>query len=905
MKIPATYFAALVVSLVSLTLQAQVGPAIPDITVAQGSGGLPIVSGHWTELGVVDAYQASVTSTVIVKNLGQAALNCTYQVLGGNAAQFELGLTQSVTAPAPPPPPGGRRTVVGMTTLPIKFTAPAPRLPGGVVEATLRISSNDPDQPVYDITLRGRIIAPPVAIEHPLGQALVVPTTVSFGEAQVGSTKDVTLTVRNISPTGLTGISHSLSQVDATGKTYQIIKKLPTFLAPGATGQLVLRYTPQDIKEELGTLSLIVNSVRRQYTVNLSGVGLGSKVSFESPVHDLFQGHTQVIVRVARSPVGAPASVMLTTEASPAATRLPYEAALPGQDYMARLKGASSVIYFAAEEAFKDVAVTLLAPDSATEKNQQFTLRLSQPGLATLIDLQRQTSVVQITSQTIKRLSLTVPQGRGTVALKAVPAAGATGLFPAAVDAYPKTALVRPGTQVTLTARPAANQIFDSWSLPSGLQVTSQLGETLSFLVPGAETGIDISLAARFTPTPFAVPAGQTTGVHALLKQDIEGGVAPWERQGYLTGTLTAAGTFSGKVSMAGLTTPVVATFYGSGPALFTIAGQKQASLDLPGDAGLALRLEAGDDPDRPFRATVFDFAGPVDLFTSHARRAVYSAARKVPAGLLNSAAKGYYTLLSTQSPWQPDTFPTELLPPFPRSHGFASVTLTPAGQITLTGVLADATSVTMSTALLAGDIAPVFIPMPAPGGSDLTSLVTGELAFTPEDEDEDEDAAVHGGLVWYRAAIENPGPKVVPVYPDGWPDGLLMSLAGGSYDATLNVQTALELDPVVAGLGNAKLTFTGTALSGQLQEITNFSVDKNFIAKIPAYDPSFTFTFAPATGLFSGTFTPAWADGPLLPARPAFRGIILQNQARGAGFYLSENYGSNDQESSPVILSK
>ncbi len=117
MKIPATYFAALVVSLVSLTLQAQVGPAIPDITVAQGSGGLPIVSGHWTELGVVDAYQASVTSTVIVKNLGQAALNCTYQVLGGNAAQFELGLTQSVTAPAPPPPPGGRRTVVGMLIL--------------------------------------------------------------------------------------------------------------------------------------------------------------------------------------------------------------------------------------------------------------------------------------------------------------------------------------------------------------------------------------------------------------------------------------------------------------------------------------------------------------------------------------------------------------------------------------------------------------------------------------------------------------------------------------------------------------------------------------------------------------------------------------------------------------------
>ncbi|MES2594590.1 MAG: choice-of-anchor D domain-containing protein [Verrucomicrobiota bacterium] len=472
----------------------------------------------------------------------------------------------------------------------------------------------------------------------------------------------------------------------------------------------------------------------------------------------------------------------------------------------------------------------------------------------------------------------------GTVAMAVTPATAASAWIPTGI-LFPKSSAVVPGSTVKLVAKPAKGYVFSRWLTPTEpAPVLNVLGDVVTFTMLDAATTVQ----AEFSPTPFALPPGSTTVVGALLEQTLEGSLPPFAQQGYLSGTLTDTGSFTGKLLMNGESVPVAAALYANSPAVFTVAGQKRDFLTLPGGQ-LKLRLENNNDSAKPFRAVVTTAADSA-VFTSLASRAAYSATKKVPAGLLNAPTKGTYTLF-LDSPTAPGSPPD--LVKHPSGHGYATVTLTNAGVMTLTGVLADTTPFTMSTPLLAGNNAPVYVQLPTPGGTTKKGLIMGTLAFLPEAASTA--TKLHGPLSWYRPQAL--GTKVL-LYPDGWPAGVNTFASGGFYNPAITFETALG----VTGESTLSLTFTGGNLPDQVVE-EDFDVVKNAVIKHSPTDKSFTLTLNAATGMITGTFTPTW--GTPATALPTFKGLLIQTAdlKSAAGFFISNAKNDPAPKSGAVTL--
>ena len=119
---------------------------------------------------------SSAAKIFTIKNIGGAALNVTSaSVTGADAAAFTLdttGMLSSVPA------------TTGATTFSVTFT------PSSIGEktATLRVQSDDPNEPAYDIALTGTgIVVPEITIEQPAGTALGS-SVVAWGRNDNGQT---------------------------------------------------------------------------------------------------------------------------------------------------------------------------------------------------------------------------------------------------------------------------------------------------------------------------------------------------------------------------------------------------------------------------------------------------------------------------------------------------------------------------------------------------------------------------------------------------------------------------------------------------------------------------------------------------------------------------------------------
>lgn len=470
-----------------------------------------------------------------------------------------------------------------------------------------------------------------------------------------------------------------------------------------------------------------------------------------------------------------------------------------------------------------------------------------------------------------RQLTLFTPthhgQQAGIAALTATPADAASA--PVVEPGYGgplSTAEVAPGAVVKLVATPKAGFLFHRWTSINepDLGLTRQWN-TVTFTMPDADVRVD----AEFKPSPFVRLIGRTNEWRWLLRPQGSQPLADFATEGYLVGTITAAGRLSARLQVAGVSVPVVADLNTGGPALFTVAGKQSESLPYPGGE---LRLEV-DVGGGSIHATMTSTTGVTSIGLG--KRVLYDGIDgRVYQEMLNSPTRGYFTM---------QLAPATSGPGYPAGHGYATMQLTPIGRVTLVAVLADDTKVTMSTALVALEhTAPVFIQVPTPGGTTKHGLVTGELAFYPAGIFGD----VTGLLRWYRPAAVSPK---VRVYPLGWPGGMDLDAEGAHYNSATPVQTALDLPTVPAGTGHATLIFDdgrpNTALG-----VTNFQIRRNSVVKFPASDRSFTLTLDPGMGFFSGSFTPMWMnDYPTLP-KPTFRGVILQSPGlrRGAGFFIN-----------------
>lgn len=472
---------------------------------------------------------------------------------------------------------------------------------------------------------------------------------------------------------------------------------------------------------------------------------------------------------------------------------------------------------------------------------------------------------------------------KGATSFAATPTAGAVpmGNGNPSIERYFSVA---PGTQLQVGAIPRPGQVFDHWRVETSPPLESvpatRLGSGLTVAMPDA----DMELRVVFIPTPYDPPAGQSRNLHWLLTPDGASATPSTAAAGTacLNGTLTGGGGFTGKFQIAGQTLPVTATFFPNTNAVFTVAGRKVASLPCPGGKLEFVTVSEGGQIQLPqARFTPTGDAAPTAV--ASARRGAYSATNKVGAALLNSATKGYYTVSLPPS--------VAAATPVPAGAGHATISLTNSGVTTFAGVLADGTAFTQGTDLLTNDEAIIFTQLPTPGATTKLGLLTGLLRFDPAQETTD----VTANLNWYRPATTNP--KVL-LYPAGWPGGIPLAAQGALYSPAITVQSALGITT------QSRLHFTGGGLTAFVEK-TNFNIVKNAVVKVAPADASYSLSITPATGFFSGTFTPNWGNPSA--TKPAFKGVILQKgQGRAAGFFLhnTKTPPADGDGSGAVILS-
>ena len=498
-------------------------------------------------------------------------------------------------------------------------------------------------------------------------------------------------------------------------------------------------------------------------------------------------------------------------------------------------------------------------------------------------------------------LDMTVAGAAGTVAIQTT-SGGAFNL--SSVSGATRTYAVQPGSVITFTARPGRGAVFSHWSgVPEeGVDVPQGGVETGTQLV-GQMPALDVlGIHAHFVSSPFTAPVGKGTTFYGLLDPvaaEDTGVLAV----GGLALNLTATGGFSGTLTNAGEVSRFGGVFYGRGNALFTLSRSETAtSLSLSNGRVLELAFNVADGT---ITATLTR-SGVVS--TATLQRAAYSAANKVPADLLNRKTRA--TLPVNNQGFYTAALPSVVqttgiqLSGYPQGSGYATVTLADVGTLMMVGTLADGTTFTASTGLVAGDVAPAFARLKTPGASSQLGSLGGHLNFAVGANSDVSSA----DLRWIRPAVTQLSgttatAKATQLYTAGWPSGIAVGLAGALYDINLDAATLLNVPAADAVAGNAELLFHDGKLVGELT-LQNFNIVGNAVAKIPTTDRSYTLTLSPRTASFSGSFTPNWTNR--VTAKPTYKGILVQkgfSGPAGYGFFLSNRSADLDPESGAVTL--
>ncbi|MFZ4763644.1 MAG: choice-of-anchor D domain-containing protein, partial [Roseimicrobium sp.] len=479
------------------------------------------------------------------------------------------------------------------------------------------------------------------------------------------------------------------------------------------------------------------------------------------------------------------------------------------------------------------------------------------------------------------------PSSAGSIVLAATPTTGASALTPAAANVDPKTSTLTPGTVVKLTATPAAGHVFSHWqNVPSGAVVA---GNVLTFTMPAADVGV----SAAFVPN--AVMSGVTGGginFYGLLHPN-PGTPSSNSTEAFLTTTLVAnTGALSGTLKVDGLTQTFTGAVYGDGSVFFTSGATKVPSLVF-GTRALTLSYNAGAGNDA-FAATLTHGA---NTSSGLAKRASYTTSSPVTAAWLNKTTSGLFTI----------GFPAKdqasrATSSYPQGDGFATITLSPSGAVSIARTLADGTPLTASSGLVAGNICPWFEQLANPGNPALQDgSFGGELVIDTSLPNTDIAGVDHR---WYRPVVTSQGTPATDLYNDGWPDGIKVDAVGALYDSTVTGQIMLDLGASDLLNGNARLVFA----DGKLDPSMLYPVDivGNAVTPKGASVLKTDITrFLLTVGSFVGKFTPNWANPN--STTPTFQGMIIQKGANkgGYGFFQSNAVGDSDPEVGAVTLGK
>lgn len=421
------------------------------------------------------------------------------------------------------------------------------------------------------------------------------------------------------------------------------------------------------------------------------------------------------------------------------------------------------------------------------------------------------------------------------------------------------------GKPLTITAIPTAGQVFDGWLVNNltgtGIMAAKQEFPALTFTFTEG-----LVLTAKFIPNPFttalvgsfnglALPVGSTTpGVPNV---------------GLLNIVLGTKGTFTGSLKIDGTSLSTPGFFDNAGVARFSVATRATTLLlkrTSKPDIELALNLDMTPGSGKLTGTVTQKLVSVVQAVSNiDADRAHYSTANKVSAELAGTATKPYTLVFPAKT-----QTPTKAMNLYPQGDGFATMTVKVDGTVSLTGKLADNTSITASAPLSKLNQWPVF-----------ASLYTGKGCIaglaTLSNADADTEDVLGADFLWFRPAITN-----TQWYPSGWPAGITVDVSGARYLVPPATPATSVFPGLLTPTSNATLGFYDGLLTGAIIKDITIS-PTNTVTNIPAA-ASPTLTIAKPSGLISGSFT--HSDG----TKPAYQGVIIQkgSQKGGSGYFMS-----------------
>ena len=325
-----------------------------------------------------------------------------------------------------------------------------------------------------------------------------------------------------------------------------------------------------------------------------------------------------------------------------------------------------------------------------------------------------------------------------------------------------------------------------------------------------------------------------TTGTSNFVSSPIRNVVA-----GRWVKLSTQACTGRGKTD-ATYNLPTTTTFNTTGQAQF-IVPTKQSALTFNLDLGVA------NAANQEITGTVSDGLWTAQLL---ADRAVFNATTNKAINY-----QGLYTLAiagNKDSAVSPGGF------------GCATLSVSPAGLITMVGSLADGTVMSRSVSVSKDGHWPFYAAYPAPPAGN-GGAVVGWLTFSNRLA-----SALGGTLYWFRPAGKTPA-----FYQGGFTN-LAVPVSGSAYNPNATPLLALSSDQVTLDGGNLPFAITNQITLSPSVTVTVAPPNTNKLA----------LTINKSTGAISGTIA-----NPSNPKQTfKISGVLVQNQPSAVGYFLGTN---------------
>jgi hypothetical protein len=396
-------------------------------------------------------------------------------------------------------------------------------------------------------------------------------------------------------------------------------------------------------------------------------------------------------------------------------------------------------------------------------------------------------------------------------------------------------ALLAIGTNYTLTAKPGNNWIFSNWvggtTLPYALLSTEN---SYTFTMQS-----NLVLSANFVANPFIPEQGAFNGLFLDTNNVTEAS------SGFFTLNLTTTGAFTGRIMTYGSTysLPTTKKFDLGGQVQFTIPA-KQNTLTFN------LQLNINDPASQQITGTVSDGSWIAALT---ADRAAFSASANKAVNY-----EGQYTLAIAGN---------DDAAASPGGFGWATISIGPSGTITMTGDLADGTTIGQSSVSVSKDgrwpFYASYASPPVGNGGAVISWIT----FSNEPA-----SALGGTMYWFR-----PAGKVPAVYQSGFTN-LMVPVIGSAYHPTAKPLLALTNGQVTLDGGNLLLPLTN--------QITMAASNIISVPVAPESTNKLKLTINKTAGAISGIFVNPSNSKDTIKVT----GVLLQNQTNAAGYFLGTN---------------